>query len=253
MLWNLQRQLIYFPDASPVPPAGEAIDGARTVGLETADGLDLEAWFVPPPTDGRARGMAVLIAPGNGGNRLGRAGIAEDLRAVGFAVLLLDYRGYGGNPGSPSEEGLAADADAAVTALTGLGYPPERTLYLGESLGTGVVAALQARTPPAGVVLRSPFPDLASVGAHVYPWLPVRLLLRDRFPVTEHLRGSSVPVTVIHGTADAVVPSGLSAEVARTVPVLVEEVVLPGVGHNDPQMYGAPVVAAVTRLADRVA
>ncbi|WP_051218240.1 alpha/beta hydrolase [Nocardioides insulae] len=253
VLWNLQRQLIYFPDASPVPPAGEAIDGARTVGLETADGLDLEAWFVPPPTDGRARGMAVLIAPGNGGNRLGRAGIAEDLRAVGFAVLLLDYRGYGGNPGSPSEEGLAADADAAVTALTGLGYPPERTLYLGESLGTGVVAALQARTPPAGVVLRSPFPDLASVGAHVYPWLPVRLLLRDRFPVTEHLRGSSVPVTVIHGTADAVVPSGLSAEVARTVPVLVEEVVLPGVGHNDPQMYGAPVVAAVTRLADRVA
>ena len=96
------------------------------------------------------RRMAVLVAPGNGGNRAGRAGLAEELSRRGLAVLLMDYRGYGGNPGSPSEEGLAADAVAAIEALAELGYPPERTIYFGESLGSGVVAALQARRPPAG-------------------------------------------------------------------------------------------------------
>ena len=99
----------------------------------------------------------------------------------------MDYRGYGGNPGSPGRDGLAADADAAAAALTDLGYPPQRTVYFGESLGSAVVAALQVRHPPAGIVLRSPFTELADVGAHHYPWLPVRALLRDRFPVMQHL------------------------------------------------------------------
>ena len=172
--------------------------------------------------------MAVLVAAGNGGNRQGRAGLAEELSRRGLAVLLMDYRGYGGNPGSPSEDGLAADALAAAEALEELGYPPERTIYFGESLGTGVVAALQARRPPAGLVLRSPFTELADVGAHHYPWLPVRQLLRDRFPVLEHLSSSQVPVTVIYGEQDSVVPTPLSARVADSAPALFERVVFPG-------------------------
>ncbi len=194
ILWAVQRQLIYFPDAASVPPAGEVIAGARDVTLRTEDGLELGAWFVPAsdvPTPGAP--MAVLVAPGNGGNRAGRATLAEELSARGLAVLLMDYRGYGGNPGSPSEEGVAADAFAATEALAALGYPPERSIYFGESLGCGVVAALQARRPPAGLVLRSPFTELADVGAHHYPLLPVRLLLRDRFPVVEHVSSSQVP------------------------------------------------------------
>ena len=89
-------------------------------------------------------------------------------------------------------------------ALTDLGYAPGRTIYFGESLGTGVVAALHARTPPAGLVLRSPFTELADVGAHHYPWLPVRLIL-DRFEVVRHLASSSVPTTVIYGDRDSIV------------------------------------------------
>ena len=251
MLWALQRQLIYFPDRTPVPAAGEVIAGARDVTLHTADGLELGAWFVPParPADD---GMAVLVAPGNGGNRSGRAGFAEELSRRGLAVLLMDYRGYGGNPGEPSEDGLAADADAAVEALAELGFPAERTLYFGESLGSGVVAALQARHPPAGVVLRSPFTDLADVGAHHYPLLPVRVLLRDRFPVVEHLATSDVPVTIIYGDRDSVVPTVLSARVADQAPSLDERVVLAGADHNDPVMFGSRVAAAVARLAHRV-
>ena len=251
MLWALQRQLIYFPDPGPVPPAKDVVAGARDVTLHTADGLDLGAWFVPAsgPMD---TGIAVLVAPGNGGNRAGRAEFALEMSRRGLAVLLMDYRGYGGNPGSPSEDGLAADADAAVAVLEKLGYPAQRTLYFGESLGSGVVAALQARHPPAGIVLRSPFTELADVGAHHYPWLPVRALLRDRFPVVEPLASSDVPVTVIYGDRDSVVPSELSARVADHAPSLAERVVLAGADHNDPVMFGSRVAEAVARLAHSV-
>ncbi len=251
MLWALQRHLIYVPDSTPVPPAAEVISGASDVTLHTSDGLELGAWFVPAtgPVD---TGMVVLVAPGNGGNRASRAGFAEELSRRGLAVLLMDYRGYGGNPGDPSEDGLAADADAAVRALEDLGYPAQQTLYFGESLGSGVVAALQARHPPAGMVLRSPFTELADVGAHHYPWLPVRTLLRDRFPVVEHLATSDVPVTVIYGDRDSVVPSELSARVADNAPSLAERVVFAGADHNDHVMFGSRVAAAVARLAHSV-
>ena len=248
MLWALQRQLIYFPDATPVPPAGNVIAGARDVTLHTADGLELGAWFVPATGQADTR-MAVLVAPGNGGNRAGRAGFAEELSRRGLAVLLMDYRGYGGNPGSPSQDGLAADADAAAAALTDLGYPPQRTVYFGESLGSAVVAALQVRHPPAGIVLRSPFTELADVGAHHYPWLPVRALLRDRFPVIQHLTTGDVPVTVIYGDHDSVVPTALSARVADLAPSLAERLVIAGADHNDPIMFGPRVADAVARMA----
>ena len=250
LLTALQRQLIYFPDAYAPPPADEVIDGARDVTLHTSDGLELDAWFVPVPPGVRDRKHAVLVAPGNGGNRLGRVELARVLRDRGLAVLLMDYRGYGGNPGSPSEDGLARDADAAVDALGNLGYPPARTIYLGESFGTGVVAALQQRHPPAGVVLRSPFTELADVGAQHYPWLPVRWLLRDRFPVLDHIEATDVPVTVIYGRRDSIVPSRLSAEVATAAPNLAETVVL-NADHNDPVMFGAKVADAVVRQIDQ--
>ena len=251
ILAALQRQLIYFPDSTPVPRAGEVIEGARDVTLRTSDGLELGAWFVPAGSASDRR-MAVLVAPGNGGNRLGRVGLASELSRRGFAVLLMDYRGYGGNPGDPSEDGLARDAMAAALALEELGYPAERTIYFGESLGTGVVAALQARRTPAGVVLRSPFPELADVGSHHYPWLPVRTLLRDEFRTGESLTDSEVPVTVIYGDRDSIIPSELSARVADEVPSLAERVVIPGADHNDAVMFGPRVAEAVARLAEEV-
>lgn len=248
LVYGFQRSLIYFPDDRAVPPAADAIPGAEDITLTTADGLDLTAWYVPP--SGEDRDLAVLMAPGNGGNRSDRAGLAGLLAERGFAVLLLEYRGFGGNPGSPSEEGLHTDALAAVTALTELGHPPSSTIYLGESLGTGVMAALAAEVPPAGVVLRSPFTSLADAGQHLYPILPVRLILRDTFPVLEHVADLELPVSVIYGEDDTIVPSGQSATVANAAPQLVEVLRLPGVGHNDAVMFGAEVADVVDRLAD---
>ena len=102
------------------------------------------------------------------------------------------------------------------------------------------------------MVLRSPFPELADVGSHHYPLLPVRMLLRDQFPVVKHLANSEVPVTVIYGDQDSVVPTVLSTRVADKAPALDERMVIEGADHNDAVMFGPRVAEAVARLAEKV-
>jgi hypothetical protein len=115
-LWQGQRRLIYFPDPAVVPPAATVVPGAQDILLDTSDGLRLRAWLVTPA---RPRNVAILVAPGNAGNRLHRAPLARALAGEGFTVLLVEYRGYGGNPGSPTEQGLRRDVRAAREYLTG--------------------------------------------------------------------------------------------------------------------------------------
>jgi pimeloyl-ACP methyl ester carboxylesterase len=168
-------------------------------------------------------------------------------------VLLFDYRGYGGNAGSPSEEGLARDVRAArAHLLEEAGVPPDRLLYLGESLGAAVVTELATEHPPAGLVLRSPFVDLAAVGAAHYPFLPVRALLRDRYPVAERVATIRVPTTVVLGGADSIVPPAQSRAVATAAAGLHRLVEVPGADHNDRVLLdGDALVDAVVELAGR--
>ncbi len=249
LLWAFQRRLVYLPDDGPVPAASDAVPGGRDVVLHTADGLALGAWFVPGPSPGAP---VVLVAGGNGGHRGLRAPLARALSGAGLGVLLFDYRGYGGNPGSPSEEGLALDVRAArAWLLEEARVPAGRLLYYGESLGCGVVTALAVEHPPAGLVLRSPFVDLAAAGAFHYPVLPVRLLLRDRFPVAEQVARVRVPTTVVLGGADTIVPPEQSRRVAAAAARLHRLVEVPGADHNDLVLLdGAALVAAVVELAD---
>jgi fermentation-respiration switch protein FrsA (DUF1100 family) len=244
----MPRRFIYFPDTTPVGPAQRYFPNGRDVVLRTDDGLHLAAWLVPPLRGDRH--TAVLYAPGNGGNREGRAGLVAELALRGLTVLSVDYRGYGGNPGEPTEDGLAADARAAATVLREQGFSLSRTLFLGESLGSGVVARLATTHRPAGIVLRSPFTSLVDVAMGLFG--PLAVLTPDRFPVLDLLEGSDIPLTVIRGGADEVVPTRLSAKVAAQAGALHEELVLPGVGHNDEVMFGPVVAEAVLRLASAV-
>ena len=245
LFWAFQRKLIYLPDTAPVPAAASVLPGAEDVRLHTTDGLELGGWFVRPPGEAPA---TVLVTNGNGGSRTGRAPLAAKLAEAGLAVLLFDYRGYGGNPGDPSEDGLALDVRAAHRFLVeDRRVPPGRIIFYGESLGCAVVTGLARDHPPAGLVLRSPFVDLASVGAELYPYLPVRLLLRDRFPVRDDVARLRVPTVVVLGDRDSVVPPGQSREVAAAASARVVEV--PGADHNDPVLVEGPqVVDAVTAL-----
>lgn len=247
--WLFQRRLVYGPDTSTPPPAADVLPAATDVVLTTEDGLELGGWQVPAGSD--PNGFTVLVANGNGGNREGRAPLARVLSTAGFEVLLFDYRGYGGNPGSPTEQGLARDAEAAYRYLVeDLGRPADRILYFGESLGGGVVTRLAVDHPPAGLLLRSPFTDLAATGQEHYPFLPVRLLLRDEFAVRDLVDELDVPVTVVLGTADSIVPPDQSRSVADAADDLVALVEIDGADHNDAALvHGPEVVAALLDLA----
>ncbi len=232
LIWVTQRRLIYFP-VTHLPSLDDVgLTGGEAVTFHTSDGLRLGAWFLagtgPPPR------LTILVFNGNAGNRAHRAPLAASLRRHGLQVLLTDYRGYGGNPGSPSEDGLAADARAALAYL--LSRPevdPARLVYFGESLGSAVAVRLAVEHTPQALIVRSPFTSLVDLGRHHYPWLPVRLLLRDRFASLDRAPHIRSPVLVIAGGRDAVVPIDQSRRLYDAVVTPKTLVELPGADHND--------------------
>jgi pimeloyl-ACP methyl ester carboxylesterase len=247
LVWAFQRRLVYLPGGPPAASAAQVLAGASEVELHTDDGLTLAAWHAP--ATGARRDATVLVLPGNAGSRADRVPLARALAARGFDVVLLDYRGYGGNPGLPTEEGLAADARAARRYLVDeRGADPARVLLFGVSLGAAVAVRLARDRPVGGLVLRSPVTALADVGAVHYPFLPVRSLLRDSFPVREQVAGVGVPIIVVAGDADEVVPREQSRAVADAAGADVVEVA--GARHNDPELsHGPAVVDAVVRVS----
>ncbi len=146
-----------------------------------------------------------------------------------------------------------------TSAPPGTTWPPRRgsrpnhTIYYGESLGAAVVTELATVYPPAGLVLRSPFTDLAAVGRHHYPIVAVRALLRDRYPVADLVDRITAPTVVIYATADSIVPPGQSRAVAARAGGLTRVISVDRADHNDPVLLdGAPVIEAVIEVADRI-
>lgn len=247
LVWAMQRRLMYFP-IGEVPAPGEiGLSGVEPVTFATTDGLELNGWFVAAPGPSR---ITVLVFNGNAGNRAHRAPLAAALRRRGFQVLLFDYRGYGGNPGTPTESGLAADRRAALAYLAGRpDVDASRIVYFGESLGTAVAVGLAVEHPPAALVLRSPFTSIADVGRYHYPFLPVRLLLRDRFAAIDVIGRIRVPLLVIAGGRDRVVPIEYSRRLYDAAPAAKSLLVLPDADHNDDVMLtGEEMIQAIVRL-----
>lgn len=233
VLESLQRRLIYFPSRGPVPTAAALFRDGEDAVLETEDGIRLGAWFLPA----RNPGPAVLICNGNAGDRMMRAPLAAALYSAGLSVLLFDYRGYGGNPGRPSEEGLAADARAAHAFLAARPKVDlARIAYFGESLGAAVVVRLALELPPAAVVLRSPFTSLTDVGRLHYPWLPVGALLTDRYPSISRIAQLAAPLLVIAGGSDTVVPAELSRRLYDAAWGPKRFLLVRHADHNSPQL-----------------
>lgn len=231
-IWAGQRRLIYFPFGGVPHPRVADLANVEQIAFATADGLTLQGWFVPAPRP-PAR-FTVIVFNGNAGNRAHRAPLAAALNGHNFAVLLFDYRGFGGNPGTPGEAGLAADADAALRfVLTKRGVDASRMVYFGESLGTAVAAPLAAAHPPAALVLRSPFASMTEVGQFHYPFLPVRLLLRDRFETLKAAARVTSPTLVIAGARDSIIPLEQSRRVFDAIAAPKELLILPAADHND--------------------
>ncbi len=236
----LQDRLIYFPgpDPGPAPVPWEEHS------VETEDGLELSAWA--RVDNGAVDHPLVIVFPGNAGNRAGRVALGNQLAKAGYGVILGEYRGYGGNPGEPSEDGLISDAVAITRFARGLGLGDAGVVYFGESLGAAVAIGAAAVEPPDALVLGSPFTSLVDVGRHHYPWLPVSALVRDRYASLERIESGEVdglPSLVIGGSADGTVPIEQSRVIADALGAPLHEV--PGVDHNDPAIRSAPAMVRI--------
>jgi fermentation-respiration switch protein FrsA (DUF1100 family) len=252
LAWIFQRRLIYIP-MGRAPSVGSVLPAATDVTIDTEDGLRLGAWFVPP--NGLAARGSILVFNGNAGNRSFRAPLAAALAKNGFAVLLFDYRGYSGNRGSPTEDGLLADARAARAYLDSRAdLDPARTVYFGESLGAAVAVAAAVERPPAALILRSPFSSLTAMGKLHYPFLPVKLLLKDRFPSIERVRQLSCPLLVLAGDRDQIVPAEDSRTLFEAASMKAKRfVTIPGADHNDDALLaGNRFIREVTGFLEEV-
>ncbi|HEX5618302.1 MAG TPA: alpha/beta hydrolase [Solirubrobacteraceae bacterium] len=174
-----------------------------------------------------------MFCHGNGGNIGDRAPHTSLLAAVGFDVLLFDYRGYGRSAGRPGEEATYADARAARAALLAAdGVDPARVVYLGESLGAAVALELAVAHPPAGLILQSPFTSIRDIARVHYPFIP-RTLVPDAYPSLDRIPRLRAPLLVLHGAGDAVVPLMHGEELFHAAPEPKRLEVFSGAAHND--------------------
>ena len=229
-----------FEHVQVYQPRSELVTDPGGIGLEfesvrfpSGNGPLLHGWFLPAPEDSAWRSWAVVVSHGNGGNISHRLDLYRIWHEEGFPVLAYDYRGYGRSGGFPTPGGTFTDAESAHGWLVERNFAPERILALGESLGGGVAVELARRREIGGLVLQSTFTGLQDLASELFPWLPVRTLGTIRYPVRDHLPSLEVPVLLLHGRQDTIIPfsHALRNREAIRSPAHLEE--LEG-DHNDP-------------------
>jgi len=200
-VYAAQRSLVFPKLADHVTAADAGFAEAQEVSLQTTDGERLVAWYVAPKP-----GKPLFIYfHGNGDTLNWRVGRDRSLVADGNGLLAVSYRGYEGSTGSPSEDGLHLDAEAAY-AFAAKQVPADRIVVWGHSLGTGVAVFLAAERKIAALVLEAPYTSIADVAAARFPYLPVRWLLKDQFHSDWHIGNVTAPVLIFHGARDDTIP-----------------------------------------------
>ena len=226
----LLGSFLYFPERELASTPADAGLTYRDLELTTGDGERLHGWWVEARAD---RVGHLLLCHGNGGNIGDRVLHAELLTAVGFDVVLFDYRGYGRSTGRPDEAGTYRDARSARECLLAQpGVDADRIFYLGESLGGAVAVELATEHPPAGLVLLSSFASVRAMAKAQYKVLRGPLV-PDVYPSLDRIGELHVPLLVIHGERDDIVPLDQGRALYEAAPGPKRLHVVPGVGHND--------------------
>lgn len=229
------RLFMYFPDPHRESPEAAGLQGVEEVEIVTGDGETLVAWHAPAE-----QGMpTILYFQGNAGNAANRAPKIETMRAGGFGVFYLNNRGYGGSSGSPSEAANVADAMTVYDHLTSTGVAPERIVLYGESLGSGQAVRLAGEREVMAVVLEAPLTSTVDVARSTYFWLPLSLILTDKYHNERNIRAVTAPVLVLHGEKDSVIPVAQGKRVyeAANEPKHLE--LFPEAAHSDLFDHGA--------------
>jgi alpha-beta hydrolase superfamily lysophospholipase len=227
LAWGMQRRLIY-----PAPPGARdpALPGGSLLRIAGPSGSTVFALHVPAPPGS----TTVVHLHGNAEQLADLSWLADQLRTRALGFFAVEYPGYGlAGAGAPSEQAIDAAAEAALRHLQGsLRVPNENILLLGQSLGSGPAVEMARRGYGARLVLLSPFTSISDVGARTFPFLPVRLLVRDRFDNAAKAPSIQLPVLIIHGTSDEVIPFDMGVRLSSLFP-RAQLRRLEGAHHND--------------------
>lgn len=238
-LYVFQRMLLYpVPETTRTDPAAAGFPEAREVVLKTQDGEKVIVWHVAP----KAGKPVVLFFHGNGEVLAWRVPRFRAITADGTGLVALSFRGYGGSSGKPSEAGLLNDGAAAYT-FAAAHYAPERIVPWGYSLGSGVAVAIAANQPVGKLILESPYTSVVDIAASLFWYMPVRWLMRDTFRSDERIASVKVPLLLMHGEKDTVVPERLGRRLFDLAPGPKRFVPFPLGTHVNLDDYGAVDVA----------
>lgn len=241
-----QRKLIYVPARERVPPSAAGLQNVEELEIATPDGHRIIAWA------GAAKpGQPTLLYfHGNAGSLVDRAERMRRSLDRGRGMMIMTWRGYGGSTGSPSEAANVADAMLAYDTLVARGVAPDDIILYGESLGSGVAVQVAAQRKVAGIILDAPYTSIVDVAARIYPWLPVRPFMWDRYETIGHVRAVTAPLLVVHGARDALIP----VEMGRAVFAAANEpkslAIIPNGGHSDHHLHGS--YDAINRWIDEL-
>ena len=235
-----QRQLMYFPTRERVQPQDVGLMDVEEIALRNQSGELLLSWF------GKARAgkPTILFFHGNGGAVNHRAHRFRGLMGDGFGLFMLGYPGYGGSEGRPSEHGFHEGASLAYEYLRGAGLEPRDIIIYGESIGSGVAVQLASTVGARGLVLEAPMSSAADVAREHYPWLLAGLLMKDAYRSIDHIDSIAMPMLVIHGENDRIIPIELGEKLFEAAPDPKTFVGLPGAGHNDLYLHSTDQIAA---------
>ena len=237
IVFVLQRNFIYFPDTTSSSPAEVGLDSFEVAEI-TLDDIQLDSWW-HAPEEGEP---VVLLFHGNAAALRNRAFIFKDIEQMGFGLLAVGYPGYGGNPGAPSETKMTETARANYDWLLSQGVMPDQIVIFGASLGGGVAMTLAPEVEAAGLVLEATFTGAGDLGAEALPWLPVKLLIKDKYRNLDRAADLKMPLSWYHGAMDEVIPFEMGQKLFDAFPGEKCTTIFPDGRHNDLWGRGADQV-----------
>lgn len=238
MLYTKQRKIVFNPNPTVAALADyPAPNGLKPVSNRTPDGLDIVSWYLPSQRDD---GRTIAYFHGNAGHHGDRVARIVPYAAQGYGILLAGYRGYGGNPGEPTEAGLYTDGRAALDFLQNQGVKPDQLILFGESLGSAVATQMAIERPALALILEAPFASILRSARQRYRYLAFDFLVRDKFDTLSKIGSVGKPLLVIHGDLDRTTPAYFGHMVFEAAKEPKQGFFPKEAGHTDLMQHGMP-------------
>ena len=229
-LFVFQRSYLYFPDKETIPLHYFDEFNIEEIKHTTDDGLTLAGLYKEPDTNNT---NVFLLMHGNAGHVGHRVEKFRKILEAGYGFFFLEYRGYGGNPGKPTEKGLHLDAVSALNFLREQKIPDQKIILYGESLGTGIAVQLATTIKAKAIILETPYTSMADVAQQHYWYLPAKWLVFDRFELLGIIGNIQSPLLILHGEKDKIIDISFGQKVFEVAPQPKEVIFVPHAGHNN--------------------